>query len=100
MTFRYTTQNVCSTGIAFDVLEGKVSNVIFHAGCPGNLAGIARLVEGMPVREAVRRLKGISCGGKPTSCPDQLARALEEYLRSYAPEETNPAAGATAAARA
>ena len=89
MTFRYTTQNVCSTGIAFDVLEGKVSNVIFHAGCPGNLTGIARLVEGMPVQEAVQRLKGISCGGKPTSCPDQLARALEQYLRDYASKEGN-----------
>lgn len=98
MTFRYTTHNVCSTGIVFDVLEGEVRNVVFHSGCPGNLQGIARLVEGMPVEEAVRRLKGISCGGKPTSCPDQLARALEEYLRAYAQEENTPAAGVTVAA--
>lgn len=84
MTFHYATRHVCSSAIDFDIVDGLVTNVLYHSGCPGNLTGIARLVEGMPVEEAVRRLKGIRCGFKPTSCPDQLACALEEYLRTTA----------------
>lgn len=55
-------------------------SVSFQDGCDGNLQGISRLVEGMPVREVIKRLKGISCDGKGTSCPDQLAKALEAAL--------------------
>ncbi|NLP42891.1 MAG: TIGR03905 family TSCPD domain-containing protein, partial [Veillonellaceae bacterium] len=53
--------------------------VSFSSGCSGNLQGISRLVEGMPIQEVIKRLKGISCGGKDTSCPDQLARALAQF---------------------
>lgn len=63
--------------IEFDIEEGKVRNVSFMGGCNGNLQGIGRLVEGMDVQECIDKLKGIQCGYKSTSCPDQLARALE-----------------------
>ncbi len=76
----YKTSGVCSRRITFDVTDDKVTNVQFLGGCNGNTQGIASLVEGMDVHEAIRRLKGISCNGRPTSCPDQLACALEEYL--------------------
>ena len=59
--------------------DGTIRHVEFVGGCHGNLQGISRLVEGMPVEEAIRRLDGIRCGGKPTSCPDQLAQALKQY---------------------
>ncbi len=75
----YKTKGVCSSNIDFDVVDGKVKNVKFLGGCNGNLQGIGKLVEGMPVSEVVSKLKGLKCGLKQTSCPDQLARALEEY---------------------
>lgn len=74
----YRTQGVCSRQIEFEIEEGKVKNVRFVSGCNGNLQGIGKLVEGMPVEEVIKRLKGINCNGKGTSCPDQLARALAE----------------------
>ncbi len=77
---QYTPKGVCSRQITFDVIDGKVTNVHYLGGCNGNTQGIAALVEGMEIHEAVRRLKGIKCGFKGTSCPDQLALALEEYL--------------------
>ena len=77
---QYTPKGVCSRQITFDVTDGKVTNVHYLGGCNGNTQGIAALVEGMEIHEAVRRLKGIKCGFKGTSCPDQLALALEEYL--------------------
>ncbi len=80
MTRTYTTHGVCSTKITFDVEEGVVRGVVFTSGCNGNLQGISKLVEGMDAKEAIRRLRGIKCGRKETSCPDQLARALEEAL--------------------
>ncbi len=73
----YKTSGVCAKAINFDIKEGKVTNVKFTNGCSGNLTGIGVLVEGMPVEEAIKKLKGIGCGGRPTSCPDQLAIALE-----------------------
>ena len=75
----YKTQGVCSREIHFDVADNKVTNVQFVGGCSGNTQGVARLIEGMDVDEAIRRLDGIRCGFKPTSCPDQLARALKQY---------------------
>ena len=78
----YLTKGVCSRQISFDVTEGKVHNVRYVGGCNGNTQGVAALVEGMAVEEAIRRLKGIRCGSKPTSCPDQLATALENYLKT------------------
>lgn len=76
---KYVTSGVCSKEIHFDIVDNKIKNVSFVNGCSGNLQGIGRLVEGMSVDEAISRLKGIKCGSRNTSCPDQLARALEEY---------------------
>lgn len=74
----YETEGVCCKQIQFDVENGKVKNVCFQNGCPGNLQGIAKLVEGMEVNDVISKLKGVTCGPKNTSCPDQLATALEK----------------------
>ena len=76
---RYKTKGVCSQEITFDVQDNKLTNVQFVGGCAGNTQGVARLVEGMEVDEAIRRLDGIQCGPRPTSCPDQLARAWKQF---------------------
>jgi len=76
--YSYKTKGVCASRIDFDVVDGKVTNVRFIGGCSGNTQGVARLIEGMDKDEAIRRIEGIRCGGKPTSCPDQLAKALKE----------------------
>lgn len=76
----YPTCGTCSKHIHIDVDdEGRVQQVQFVGGCNGNLQGIGALVKGMPVAEVCQRLRGIHCGNKPTSCPDQLAQALEQY---------------------
>lgn len=76
----YTTKGTCSRQIDIEVNEnGIIDNVKFTGGCSGNTQGVAALVVGMSVDEAIRRLNGIKCGPRPTSCPDQLARALQEY---------------------
>jgi uncharacterized protein (TIGR03905 family) len=82
MMTTYTTHGVCSREISFNVEDGIVTDVHFISGCSGNLQGISKLVEGMPVREVIKRLRGIRCGSKSTSCPDQLARALEVMEKS------------------
>ena len=74
----YMTQGTCSKQIDFDIEDGKIYNVSFIGGCNGNLKGIAALVEGQKVEDVVKKIKGIKCGFKQTSCPDQLAKALEE----------------------
>ena len=74
----YKPKGVCSQQIHFDITDNKVHNVSFVGGCSGNLQGIARLIEGMDVNEAISRIEGIHCGFKATSCPDQLAKALKE----------------------
>ena len=76
---KYMTKGVCSRSIDFDVVDNKVTNVKFEGGCSGNTQGVAALVEGMDIDEAIKRMKNIKCGFKPTSCPDQLAIALEQY---------------------
>lgn len=76
----YKTHGTCSKAINFEIEDGKVKNVQFVGGCPGNTQGVAALVEGMDVNEAIRRMEGIRCGSKPTSCPDQLARALKRAI--------------------
>ncbi len=68
----------CSSRILFDLVDGKVRNLQFIGGCNGNLKGIGALVEGMDVDEVISRVQGITCGMKSTSCPDQLAKALQE----------------------
>ena len=76
----YTTRGTCSRLIKFDVDGDKVKDVQFVMGCHGNTQGVAKLVEGMNIHEVIKRLKGIDCNGRGTSCPDQLAQALEQYL--------------------
>lgn len=78
--YEYKTSGTCSQRILFDIESGKVKNVQFIGGCNGNLKGISSLVEGMDVNEIIARLEGTTCGGKPTSCPDQLARALKQAI--------------------
>lgn len=78
MDYEYKTKGVCARSINFSVEDGKVKNVKFNGGCNGNGKGVAALVDGMDVDEAISRIKGITCGMKKTSCPDQLATALEE----------------------
>lgn len=80
MTYTYTPKGVCSQRIQVDVQEGIIRNVQVLGGCNGNLQGISNLIIGMPAQEAIRRMKGIRCGMKATSCPDQIAVALEKAL--------------------
>lgn len=80
MSHSYKTQGVCSRNISFDIRDGRVYNVFFDGGCNGNTQGIAGLVDGMPVDEVIKRLSGIKCGFKGTSCPDQLAKALTKAI--------------------
>lgn len=84
MAFQYRTKGVCARSISFDIRDGLVTDVRFDGGCNGNTQGVARLVEGMPAEEAVRRMEGIQCGFKGTSCPDQLARAIKAALQEQA----------------
>lgn len=77
MTITYQTKGVCSSSIEIEVQDGIIKFVEFFGGCNGNLKGVASLVTGMKVEDAISKLKGIRCGFKPTSCPDQLAQALE-----------------------
>ena len=76
----YKTKGSCSTSIDVELKDGVIDSVKFTGGCNGNLQGISALVKGMKPEEAISRLKGIRCGFKPTSCPDQLAHALEEMI--------------------
>ena len=78
MDYEYKTRGVWSRKITFSVEDGKVCKVAFDGGCNGNGKGVAALVEGMDVDEAIRRMEGIKCGMKNTSCPDQLAQALRQ----------------------
>ena len=77
--YSYKTKGTCSTEINFDVENDIIKEVNFVRGCEGNLKGIASLVQGMKVEDAIAKLDGIDCRGKGTSCPDQLAKALKEY---------------------
>ncbi len=81
MTHTYIPYGVCSRQISVEIDDNnKITNCRFVGGCSGNTSGIASLVKGMDADEAVRRLKGIDCGGRGTSCPDQLAYCIEEAL--------------------
>lgn len=77
----FTTKGVCSTKIDFEMEDGIIKNVEFAKGCDGNLKAIASLVAGMNAKDAVARLKGIKCNQRSTSCPDQLATALEQAIK-------------------
>ena len=81
MTYTYATSGTCSKQIDLELDGHIIKAVSFLGGCHGNLQGISKLVEGMTAEEAIKRLRGICCGSKTTSCPDQLAIALEEALK-------------------
>ena len=80
----YKPKGVCSQSIEINMNGNVIDSVTFTGGCNGNLQGISSLVKGMTAEEAISRLKGIRCGFKPTSCPDQLAQALESILQQNA----------------
>ncbi|MCM1467967.1 MAG: TIGR03905 family TSCPD domain-containing protein [Alistipes sp.] len=79
MNMNYTPSGVCSRLISFEVDGNTITSVQFTGGCAGNTQGVARLLVGMDIDDAINRLDGIKCGFKPTSCPDQLAQALKQY---------------------
>lgn len=81
MTYTYTPTGVCSSKIDLELENGVIRSVVFTGGCNGNLQGISRLVTGTTAQEAIERLQGIQCGWKPTSCPDQLSKALTAALK-------------------
>lgn len=80
----YTPSGVCARGIDFEVEDGIIKEVKFMGGCSGNTQGVAALIKGMEIKDAISRIKGINCNGKGTSCPDQLAKALEQYINGMA----------------
>ncbi len=80
MQYEYKTKGTCSQRIFFDLEDGIVKNVRFIGGCNGNLKGISSLIEGMKAEDVIAKTEGITCGGKSTSCPDQLAQALKEAI--------------------
>ncbi|MCF0234732.1 MAG: TIGR03905 family TSCPD domain-containing protein [Thermoguttaceae bacterium] len=82
MEFVYKPTGVCSSQIKFSLENGIVRNVQFTGGCNGNTQGLSRLAEGLTASELVQRLRGIPCGGRPTSCPDQLARAVMQAVEA------------------
>ena len=79
---KYKTQGTCSQEIEIELKDGVIDSVNFTGGCNGNLKGIGALVKGMKPEDVIPRCKGIKCGFKPTSCPDQLARALESIVQN------------------
>lgn len=80
MTITYRPKGVCSRLMRVEVEDGIIRQVEVQGGCSGNLQGISRLLVGMPVQQAIERMEGVRCGGKPTSCPDQLSKALRQAL--------------------
>ena len=80
--FIYKTKGVCSSAIEICIDDNRIHSVKYHGGCAGNTQGVAALIAGMQIEEAINRLSGIKCGFKSTSCPDQLSLALREYLAS------------------
>lgn len=78
---KFQTKGVCSSSIDIELKDGVIESVSFIGGCNGNLQGISKLVEGMNAKDAITKLKGIRCGYKATSCPDQLAQALEYMVK-------------------
>lgn len=94
MHHHYRTQGVCSRYIDFDLQDGRITNLQFFGGCDGNLRAISKLLDGMPADQVIGTLAGNTCNGRPTSCADQLTRALADALEH---EGAAPAAPATAA---
>ena len=84
MTHTYYPQGTCSKVMTFDLEDGVIRNLQVIGGCNGNLQGMAHLVEGMKAADAIAKLRGIRCGFKPTSCPDQFSIALEQAMKEEA----------------
>lgn len=84
MEYRYKPEGVCSREMILEIENGIIKSLKIVGGCDGNTKGISKLVVGMKVEEVIEKLKGINCGFKGTSCPDQLAIALEKYLKEIA----------------
>lgn len=82
MEYRYKPKGVCSNEMIIELEGDTIKSVKIIGGCAGNTVGVSKLVEGMKIEEAIKRLKGIPCGYKGTSCPDQLAQALEEACKN------------------
>lgn len=82
MKYTYVPHGVCSRKIEIDIEDSIIKEVKFTGGCSGNTQGVAALIKGLDVNDAIARLKGIRCGMRSTSCPDQLAHALEEALQN------------------
>lgn len=80
-TITYQTVGTCSKQIIVELEDNIIKNVVFIGGCNGNLKGISKLVEGLEISEVIKRLEGITCGPKSTSCPDQLAQCLAQYAK-------------------
>ena len=78
MKFEYHTEGTCSRNIILEMDGDTIQSVQFIGGCNGNLKGICRLITGMPVEQVIKAFKGVDCGGRGTSCPDQIAQALEQ----------------------
>ncbi len=81
MEYRYKPQGVCSAEMIFDIDNGIIKKLKIIGGCPGNTVGVSRLIENKKIEEVIDMLKGIPCGLRGTSCPDQVAKALEEYKK-------------------
>ena len=81
MEYKYTPEGVCSMQMIFEIENNIIKKLKIVGGCPGNTVGVSKLVEGRNIDEVIEMLKGIPCGFKGTSCPDQVARALEEYKK-------------------
>lgn len=84
MTYTYIPRGTCSRKIEFELENGVIQNMRFSGGCSGNTTGLSQLVEGMNATDVIARLKGVRCGMRPTSCPDQMAQALEAALAKEA----------------
>ena len=80
MTITYVPRGVCSRKFTIEVDQGVIESLQVVGGCSGNLQGLSMLLRGMRVEDAIRRLEGIRCGMKATSCPDQIAQALKQAL--------------------
>lgn len=78
----FKTNGTCAKSIDFDVVDGILTNISFMGGCNGNLSGISTLLVGMKIEDVIKKLEGITCGPRNTSCPDQVAIALKEYLEN------------------
>lgn len=83
MEYIYYPKGVCSVKFIFNIEGNIIKSLQIVGGCPGNTVGVAKLVQGKEIDEVIDILKGIECGNKGTSCPDQIASALEEYKNKY-----------------